>query len=430
MTRNLVLVVVLSAALAAAKQAAPSIDAPSSSSTTTTQQQKNQLSHRRAKLPLVLSGCVGAVSVLGSVPACRRSVLRLLGRAGGEQEAGVPRSAADEAAPSASSAAASSTRSRNALYAGQEEETTTGEAAAANMADTEKVALTPDVLARVADLNPRLEHDDITPLLDPIPVFTAVVGNGTSPLTVPTEDGRKLAYFFTEHADAEAFLRAVKQSAGLEELNAQVTGVALADIVRAYSSAEAKAANETFVLIPTMAEVAAARQLMRAAGTPQGDVSQLGPGSGLIPVFWSDALAVQSAGGKQRKVLFFRVGDLQHMWQNLSESRKKAGEAHADSMPNGPTVQVSDLQTMSRLLVEANKTDDVLFLPSSNALRRIQALGGNQKARARPAGGAGDGLAAGGVPEGGGSDDDGESGGGGAPSADFEMEDEDVGGVI
>ena len=119
-----------------------------------------------------------------------------------------------------------------------------------------------------------------------MPVFTAAVGNGTSPLTVPAEDGRKLAYFFTEHADAAAFLRAVKANAGADlgaEFNAQVIGVSLADIIKAYSSPEAKGARETFVLIPTMAEVAAARQLMRAAGNAAAaDGAELGPGSGLV----------------------------------------------------------------------------------------------------------------------------------------------------
>ena len=56
--------------------------------------------------------------------------------------------------------------------------------------------------------------------------------------------------------------------------------------------------------LQTMAEVAAARQLIRAAGKGDdlADPAVLGPGSGLLPVFWSEALAVQSAGGKQRKV--------------------------------------------------------------------------------------------------------------------------------
>jgi hypothetical protein len=30
-----------------------------------------------------------------------------------------------------------------------------------------------------------------------------------------------------------------------------------------------------------------------------------------VPIFWSEALAVQTAAGKRRKLLFFREGDLQ-----------------------------------------------------------------------------------------------------------------------
>ena len=71
-------------------------------------------------------------------------------------------------------------------------------------------------------------------MLGSVPVFTAAVGNGTSPLTVPAQDGSKLAYFFAEQADAEAFLRAVKQSAGAD-LAATVIGVSLADIIKATS---------------------------------------------------------------------------------------------------------------------------------------------------------------------------------------------------
>lgn len=185
----------------------------------------------------------------------------------------------------------------------------------------------------------------------------------------------QLAYFFTEHADAAAFLRAVRENTGAD-LPATIIGVSLADIIKAYSSEEAKAAQETFVLIPTMAEVAAARQLMRAQGKPEPDAASLGPGNGLIPVFWSEALAVQSAGGKQRKVLFLKLGDLQAMWKNLADARKEAGEL--DELPDGPTVQVSDLQTMAGLLVSANKTADIMFLPSSTALKHAR---GQSRAR-------------------------------------------------
>lgn len=109
----------------------------------------------------------------------------------------------------------------------------------------------------------------------------------------------QLAYFFTEHADAAAFLRAVRQNAGGAQIDAQIIGVSLADIIRAYSSEQATAAGETFVLIPTMAEVAAARQILRATGK-EVDPAQLGPGSGLVPVYWSEELAVQASDGKQR----------------------------------------------------------------------------------------------------------------------------------
>ena len=80
----------------------------------------------------------------------------------------------------------------------------------------------------------------------------------------------------------------------------------------------------------------------------------------------------------RNQVLFFRVGDLQQMWANLSEARKQAGEEGGEGapqeMPEGPIVQVSDLQTMAGLLVASNKTDDVMFLPSSNALRKAQVM--------------------------------------------------------
>ena len=110
------------------------------------------------------------------------------------------------------------------------------------------------------------------------------------------------AYFFTEQADAQAFLKAVRENAGVE-LQAQVIGVSLADIIHAYSSEDAKEAKESFVLIPTMSEVAAARHILRESGKSANDPSILGPTSGLVPIFWSESLAVQSAGGKQRKVL-------------------------------------------------------------------------------------------------------------------------------
>ena len=257
-------------------------------------------------------------------------------------------------------------------------------AAQADLGNGEQFTLTPEKLSAIAELNSKLKA--IAPLLASVPVFTAAVGNGTSPLTVPTEDGQKLCYFFTERVDAEAFLSAVQENTKLE-LKATIIGVSLADIIAAYTTPEAQAARETFVIIPTMAEVAAARHIMRASGKAEAEQPALGPGNGLVPVFWCEALAVQTASGKQRKVLFLRLQDLRQMWEGLSDARKEQGEV--DAMPEGPTVQVSDLQTMADLLVASNKTDDVMFLPSSNALKNARA------SQARPRGGGGAGHSAG-----------------------------------
>ncbi len=263
--------------------------------------------------------------------------------------------------------ASAATSDAEAAPAGLPREPPSRNAAQADLGDGEQFTLTPDRLSTIAELNSKLEA--IAPQLASVPVFTAAVGNGTSPLTVPAEDGQKLAYFFTEHADAEAFLRAVRDNTGLE-LQAKIIGVSLADIIAAYSAPEAHEAKETFVIIPTMSEVAAARHIMRASGKAEADPTALGPGNGLVPLFWCEALAVQTASGKQRKVLFFRLADLRQMWQGLADARKEQGEV--EEMPDGPTVQVSDLQTMAALLVSTNKTDDVMFLPSSAALKRAQ----------------------------------------------------------
>jgi hypothetical protein len=252
--------------------------------------------------------------------------------------------------------------------------------------EAKQFQLTPEKLGAIAELNDRLEA--IGPMLAAVPVFTAAVGNGTSPLTVPSEDGRKLAYFFMEHADAEAFLGAVRENIGVS-LEASVIGVSLADIIRAYSTPEAREAKESYVVIPTMAEVVASRHIMRQAGKA-ADAAELGPGSGLVPVFWSEALAVQSAGGKQRKVLFFKLRDLQQMWTRLADARKEKGEI--EQMPDGPTVQVSDLQTMSGLLVAANKTDDAMFMPSSSAMKYAQGAKGAAADGAPPPAGAAAGI--------------------------------------
>ena len=109
-----------------------------------------------------------------------------------------------------------------------------------------------------------------------------------------------------------------------------IVGLRLSEVVRAYGSEAAAEAKETFVMIPLMSEVGTARALVakrresrEAVGqggvAGAGEVSEaaereaeaLGATSGLVPIFWSEALAVQTAAGKRRKLLFFREGDLQ-----------------------------------------------------------------------------------------------------------------------
>ena len=112
-----------------------------------------------------------------------------------------------------------------------------------------------------------------------------------------------------------------------------IVGLRLSEVVRAYGSEAAAEAKETFVMIPLMSEVGTARALVAkrresreavgqggvAGAAGAGEVSEaaereaeaLGATSGLVPIFWSEALAVQTAAGKRRKLLFFREGDLQ-----------------------------------------------------------------------------------------------------------------------
>ncbi len=344
--------------------------APAPSSTAPAEAEPAKKTERGGRLstPVVIGG-VGGVALL-AIPPARRAVVsgiqKLLNRDGalGEPPPSYRRSKAAEAAADGGGDDGAAPASESESASGMPSTSRPGQQ------EAEQFALTPERLATIAELNPKLEQ--IGPQLMTVPVFTAAVGNGTSPLTVPTDNGRKLAYFFTERSDAEAFLRAVRSNSGVE-LDAQVIGVSLADIVHAYSLPAAVEANETYVLIPTMAEVAAARHLLHLAGKEEPDPSVLGPGTGLIPVFWSEHLAVQTASGKQRKVLFLRLGDLHTMWQNLSDARKASGEL--DELPDGPTVMVSSLQMMAGILTDANKTDEVMFLPSSNALRQAQEHG-------------------------------------------------------
>lgn len=136
---------------------------------------------RRPALPLVASGLLGSSAL---VPSCRRAVRRLFDRSGAKDAAPIDDSAVsssvDDAAADRADVASPSPSESAAASAGQPSPT----------AEAERFALTPDKLATIAELNPRLEA--ISPLLAAVPVFTAAVGNGTSPLTVPTEGGRKV----------------------------------------------------------------------------------------------------------------------------------------------------------------------------------------------------------------------------------------------
>lgn len=255
----------------------------------------------------------------------------------------------------------------------------------AGVDDDMTFSLSPERLTVISELNSRLE-----PLADhlaTVPIFTVTLGGRTSPLTVPGPDGQKLAYFFFEAADAAAFLRAVVEQTGMK-MEAGVVGLRLSEVVRAYGSETAAAAKETFVLIPMMSEVAMARKLVKqrelaleAAGrpVPERDDDTLDATNGLVPVFWSESLAVQTAAGKRRKLLFFREADLQMMWANLTATRQQAAQAEGDeavaaaaALPTYPTVQVSDLQTVSLAMVEANATEAFVFRPSSMALLDVQ----------------------------------------------------------
>ena len=131
---------------------------------------------------LRLGGTLGGLVALGSaVPACRQGLRRLLGR-GGETPTTKPKRAdppASEASSSTTAAAKASSKSADAAGA-------TADPAAADSG--EKFTLTPDRLATISELNPQLEA--ISDMLTSVPVFTAAVGNGTSPLTVPAaQDG-------------------------------------------------------------------------------------------------------------------------------------------------------------------------------------------------------------------------------------------------
>ena len=72
------------------------------------------------------------------------------------------------------------------------------------------------------------------------------------------------------------------------------------------------------------------------------------------------------------------------MWRNLTLTRRQAaaaegaeGEAEAEtaSLPPHPTVHVSDLQTVSSAIVEANATSGFVFRPLLGSLGSLSSLG-------------------------------------------------------
>ena len=83
------------------------------------------------------------------------------------------------------------------------------------------------------------------------------------------------------------------------------------------------------------------------------------------------------------------------MWRNLTLTRRQAaaaegaeGEAEAEtaSLPPHPTVHVSDLQTVSSAIVEANATSGFVFRPLLGSLGALGALGAHTSTRQRARG--------------------------------------------
>ena len=159
MTRRLVLCVLSLASLASGR-AVPAVDA------------SPVPSKRKSNLPTVLTAGIGVGGiVVASVPGARRALRKLLGQEALDMGDAPPAAAASSADVST-------------------QQTEPAAPSVNRQADPEKFALTPEKLATISELNPRLE--ELGQALDSVPVFTAAVGNGTSPLTVPAEDGRKV----------------------------------------------------------------------------------------------------------------------------------------------------------------------------------------------------------------------------------------------
>lgn len=240
-------------------------------------------------------------------------------------------------------------------------------AAEGDASGEEPLVLSPERLALLAQLSPQLEP--IAEQLERVPAFTVTVGNTSAPLTVKAPDGSRLAYFFLEYVDAELFRRRLMEQPQMREggVEMQVAALGLADVVRAYSQSAAKDADEHFVLIPTMSAVSSARTLLAARGQEEAASASLSVANGLVPVFWVQALAMRTAEGKQRKILFFRESDCAAMWKNISGSNAEAAELEE------PEMMFSSLQSVAAHLAATNKTDDVVFFPSNTALRLFEA---------------------------------------------------------
>jgi len=289
--------------------------------------------------------------MVAAAPAARKAVASLLrggSFAGDSEEAAVP------TPPDATSSAEAPAAGAGGLQSAAPSSTSSqgGERA------KEQLTLSPERLAQIGRLS-----DVLTPIseeLAMVPAFTVTVGNTSAPLTIPHGDGERLAYFFVEYMDAELFKRRLQERS--PEVQLQVAALSLAQVIAAYSSDEVKGAEarERFVLIPTMSAVSDALELMPEPPPPE----RLSAASGLVPVFHVPSLLAQSASGKQRKILFFRKSDALNMYKNISLTQ---GDPE---MPIEPErILVSDLHTVAASLVATNSTDDVIFAPSSTALR-------------------------------------------------------------
>eukprot|EP00308_Calcidiscus_leptoporus_P016703 CAMPEP_0119352928 /NCGR_PEP_ID=MMETSP1334-20130426/2135_1 /TAXON_ID=127549 /ORGANISM="Calcidiscus leptoporus, Strain RCC1130" /LENGTH=391 /DNA_ID=CAMNT_0007366081 /DNA_START=16 /DNA_END=1191 /DNA_ORIENTATION=- len=299
-----------------------------------------------ARLPLIASLTASGGAVVFAIPGARRAVAGLLRRMRGVDEL-----MADEQDDSL-------------------DEQPGGEAAAGGAGSTSaggrsQLVLSPERLSVIAERSSLL-----TPMseqLSSVPVFMVGLNHSTTPLSVRAPGGGRLAYFFMEYADADFFRQKIVEQKG-EGVEAQVAALSLADLVRAYSSPAAAEAKENFVVIPTMKSVMAARALLKAKGEDETKWdSKLSAASGLVPVFWIQAMASETESGKQRKIMFFSVEDALNMWANVSatQAQTEGGEPPTEV----PEILVADLQTLCAHLSEANKTDDVVFAPSSSALR-------------------------------------------------------------